>query len=104
MLYPIIYFQANANPSNTNLASNAKKRSAVSSQRMLESRYSKTFIFTPQTKEVKVKEVGDVRDRQHTFHCNYKQEAELIELPETSCNLTLESANLTRCCCWWWCR
>jgi len=71
--------QANANPSNTNLASNAKKRTAVSSQRMLESRYSKTFIFTPQTKEVKVKE-----------------EAELIELPETSCNLTLESANLTR--------
>jgi len=71
--------QANANPSNTNLASNAKKRSAMSSQRMLESRYSKTFIFTPQTKEVKVKE-----------------EAELIELPETSCNLTLESANLTR--------
>merc|ERR1719412_1287245 len=57
---------------------NGKKR-VVSSQSMLESRYSKTFIYTPQAKEVKVKE-----------------EAELIELPETSCNLTLESANLTR--------
>jgi len=57
---------------------NSKKR-VVSSQSMLESRYSKTFIYTPQAKEVKVKE-----------------EAELIELPETSCNLTLESANLTR--------
>jgi len=61
----------------TSLA-NSKKR-VVSSQSMLESRYSKTFIYTPQAKEVKVKE-----------------EAELIELPETSCNLTLESANLTR--------
>jgi hypothetical protein len=57
---------------------NSKKR-VVGSQSMLESRYSKTFIYTPQAKEVKVKE-----------------EAELIELPETSCNLTLESANLTR--------
>ena len=35
---------------------NSKKR-VVSSQSMLESRYSKTFIYTPQTKEVKVKEV-----------------------------------------------
>ena len=39
----------------TSLA-NSKKR-VVSSQSMLESRYSKTFIYTPQTKEVKVKEV-----------------------------------------------
>ena len=35
---------------------NSKKR-VVSSQSMLESRYSKTFIYTPQAKEVKVKEV-----------------------------------------------
>ena len=35
---------------------NSKKR-VVGSQSMLESRYSKTFIYTPQAKEVKVKEV-----------------------------------------------
>lgn len=62
----------------TSLANSKKRVQVTSSQSMLESRYSKTFIYTPQAKEVKVKE-----------------EAELIELPETSCNLTLESANLT---------
>ena len=93
---------------------NSKKR-VVSSQSMLESRYSKTFIYTPQAKEVKVKEVRCQQFSRHTiqrfrreggvFYCALlltslkslkSQEAELIELPETSCNLTLESANLTR--------
>lgn len=53
---------------NMNSTPTGKKRSGGS---MLESHYSKTFIYSPQAKDVKVKE-----------------ERELIELPEASCNLT----------------
>ena len=46
----------------TSLANSKKRVQVTSSQSMLESRYSKTFIYTPQAKEVKVKEV-----RLHNF-------------------------------------
>lgn len=52
---------------NMNSSPAGKKRNASN---MLESPYSKTFIYAPQTKEVEVKD-----------------ETELIELPEASCNL-----------------
>ena len=50
----------------TSLA-NSKKR-VVSSQSMLESRYSKTFIYTPQAKEVKVKEVRCLQLFHHSVY------------------------------------
>lgn len=53
---------------NMNSSPAGKKRSAPS---MLESPYSKTFIFTPHSKDMEVKE-----------------ETEMIELPEASCNLS----------------
>jgi hypothetical protein len=68
---------------NMNSSPTGKKRNASN---MLESPYSKTFIYSPQTKEVEVKDVSFFFFIGINFERTL-QETELIELPEASCNL-----------------